>query len=86
MALIELLETILGKIHFYITVGRKPAAEIFIEKKTIIIEILNPILAIDIGIQIWLKFRKMGKKGLLTFVKKSGYRIKIKYKRLQFEL
>ncbi len=83
MTLSEILQTLLGKVHFYITVGRKPAIEIFIEGKTIIVEVLNPFLAINAGLQM-LKFAKKGRPTLLAFIKKSGYRIKIRYKRIEF--
>ncbi|RLJ06947.1 MAG: hypothetical protein DRP12_03170 [Candidatus Aenigmatarchaeota archaeon] len=83
--LLDLLERISGKVHFYITLGKKPALEIFLEDKEIVIEIKSLILALNVGIQEWLKAGRQGT-GLLEKLEKAGYKLKIRYKGLEMEL
>lgn len=85
----SLLEGISGSLHFYVYVGKEPAAEIRIEEKTIIIEIKNPVLAVEFGARELLKGSGCcGKPDphILDSAKKMGYRIIIKYRRLEFSL
>ena len=79
------LEIMRGRVHFFITVGNVPAVEIKIEGKEIIAEIKNPLLAVELGIE---EFIKSGpkNKNLFKEIKKMGYKIKIKYKFLEVEI
>ena len=82
----DILRTILGRIHFMIYLGKSPAAEIEIVDKDIIVHILNPLIALELGVEEL--FSKKGKKNInmLENIKKSGYKIKIKYKMLEIDL
>jgi len=88
-----LLEDILarifgGKVHILVTVGAKPALEVIFENSTIVLDIKNPILAIEAGLEEMVKRR-----GKITFdsrrldgLKELGYKIKIRYRGLEFEV
>lgn len=84
----NILETLWGKAHFMVMVGNKPAIELILEDKEIIIDIKNPILAIELGIEEFLENHRKGKVdiSILDSIKKIGYKIKIKYKFLEFDL
>ncbi len=84
----EILERLFGKVHIYVTVGNKPALEVIFEDSKIIIDIKNPVLAIEAGLD-----QMLARKGDMDFssrrlegLKKLGYKIIIKYKMLEFEL
>lgn len=81
----HLLEKMVGKLHFYVYIGKKPAAEIVIEEdKIITIEIKNPVLAIKAGLDSLLRDRKMDS-DMLKNLKAEGYKIKIKYRTFEFD-
>jgi dimeric dUTPase (all-alpha-NTP-PPase superfamily) len=87
----ELLKSILegfsGDVHFFISFGEKPAAEVKLKDKEIILEIKNPILAAEVAIEELIQKRK--KSNLLKYMEKLkdlGYKVKIKYKLLEVEL
>ena len=82
----DILRTILGRIHFMIYLGKSPAAEIEIIDKNIVVHILNPLIALELGIEEL--FSKKGKKdiNMLENIRKSGYKIKIKYKMFEIDL
>jgi hypothetical protein len=97
MHLLEsILETIFGKVHFVVTVGNKPAIEIKLHNKEILIDIKNPILAIEFGLEELLEYMprdKGGNKGdgespesMLKKLKSMGYTIKVKYKIFELDL
>ena len=83
----DMLDIVEGKVHFYLSVGGKPAVEIIVrnKEKEIVAEIKNPLLAVELGIH---QLAGGGKydSSILKNVKKAGYKIKIKYKMLEFEL
>lgn len=84
--LAEILRTVLGRIHFMIYLGKSPAAEIEVKNKDIIVNILNPLIAIELGLEEILS--KKGKKdiNMIERIKKAGYSIRIKYKMLELDL
>ena len=83
----DLFEKIAGRVHFYITVGKKPAIEIYLQDKEIIAEIKNPLLAIEFGIEHLLSGgTELGKNNMLEKIKKHGYKIKLKYKMIEMEI
>jgi hypothetical protein len=88
MSLLEsILETIFGKVHFMILVGNKPAIEVKLHDRDIIIDVKNPILAIELGLEEYFGDMKNKPKGsLLKKLKSMGYRIKVKYKFFELDL
>ncbi len=96
MSLLEdILETIFGKVHFMVFVGDKPAIEIKLHNRDIIVDIKNPILAIELGLEEFVgglgQSRGSGKKeqspeSVLKKIKAMGYRIRIRYKILEIDL
>jgi hypothetical protein len=81
----DMLEVFKGRLRFHLAVDGKPALDIVITPGEAILEIKNPILALEMGIQ------QMGKKpGLRSYVlkavKAAGYRVKVKYKLIEFEI
>ena len=88
-----LLEDILarifgGKVHILVTVGTRPALEVVFEENVIVLDIKNPILAIEAGLEEMIRRRHK-----ITFdskrldgLKDLGYKIKIRYRGLEFEL
>jgi len=79
------LEGLGGKARFMVLIGKKPAIELFIKNKDIIVEIKNPVLAIDFGLQELLKEKRLDST-VINDIKKLGYNIKIKYKMFELDL
>ncbi len=82
----EIFRSIVGRVHFMIYLGKAPAAEIEIKDKNIVVNIIHPLIALELGIE-----ELMSKKGnydisILKKIEKAGYRIKIKYKMFEMEL
>lgn len=89
MGLLEaLLKKTFGKVHIMVTVGSKPAIEVIFEDNEIILDIKNPVLAMEAGLDQMLTRRKefTTSSKRLEGLKKMGYKIKIKYKNLEYEL
>lgn len=83
----SMLEVFTGKVHFYLSVGGKPAVEIIIhdEKKEIIAEIKNPLLALELGLQ-QIATKKKVDSYVLDRIRDAGYKVKVKYKIFEMEL
>jgi len=87
-----LLETILnrtfGKVHIMVTVGKKPAVEILFRDSEIILDVKNPILAAEAGLDQMLSrhHQLTTSSKRLNGLKNMGYKIKLKYKNLEYEL
>jgi hypothetical protein len=83
----DILEIMTGKVHFYLSVGRKPAIEIFLhdERKEIVAEIKNPVLAFELGLHELAKGKGSGGY-VLEKIKDAGYKVKVKYKMFELEL
>jgi hypothetical protein len=81
----DILEIIEGRVHFVVFVGKLPAAEIELKDKEIIVEIKNPLLAMELGIKEFLEKRDKDL-GLFKKIKKMGYKIRIKYSVFEFEI
>lgn len=84
----KVMEMVGGKVHILVTVGDKPAIEIIFKEPDIILDIKNPILAAEAGLGEMIKRR-----GTITFdskrlgsFKDMGYKIKIRYRNLEYEL
>ena len=84
--LTEIIKSVLGRIHFMIYLGKHPAAEIEIVDKNIIVDIINPLIAVELGMEEF--FSKKGKKdiNMIENIKKAGYTIKIKYKMFEIDI
>lgn len=80
----SILEKLIGDVHFYIYLRKSLVAEVLIERKKIVIEIKNPILALETIVQQVLE-RKIESQTLQR-LKEAGYSVKIKYKALQFNV
>ena len=77
-----------GKVHILVTVGPRPALEVIFEGKEIVLDIKNPILALEAGLEEMIRRRHT-----VTFdskrldgLKDLGYKIKIRYRGLEFDL
>ena len=80
------LERISGKVHFIILIKNKPALEIRLRNKEIIVDIKNPILALTLGLGQFTKKKNHADFGWVNELKRLGYKIKIKYKMFKFDL
>ena len=74
-----------GKAHLLITISKKEVFEITVKEKEITIDIKNPLLAMESLISQYLKGGGSGKEKL-EMIKKFGFKVKVKYKFLEFEL
>jgi len=82
----EIFRSVVGKIHFMVYLGKTPAAEIEVKDKEIIVNIVHPIIALELGVEEMLSNK--GKRDINTLekIKKAGYKIKIKYKMFEIEM
>ncbi len=82
----EIFRSIVGRVHFMVYLGKAPAAEIELKDKDIIVKIIHPIIALELGIEEFLS--KKGKKDLemIEKLKRMGYRIRIRYKWFEVDL
>ena len=74
-----------GKVHFYIFLGKKPAAEVLFRDSEIIVEIKSPILATQAAVEEMLRKKHLGSNRLKK-LKELGYKIKVRYKMIEFEM
>ena len=84
--LAEILKTLIGRAHFMIYVGKNPAAEIEIKDKVIVVDIVNPIAAVGLGIEEFLSRKGTQDIDMIKKIGEAGYKIKIKYKMLEMDL
>lgn len=85
MEISEALEKAFGKMRFYASLGNKNFAEIIIGDSQITIKIISAIGFLEaILIHVFKKHRFSSKK--LKHLKKAGYRIVIKYGRIEKEI
>ena len=81
----DVLELFDGKLRLHLRIDGKPAVDVVLKPTEIVIEIKNPLLALELGLQ------QMGKKKdinsyILRMVKAAGYNVKVKYKIFEIEL
>lgn len=81
----RILEKLFGKVHIYIFVGERKAAELILEDKTVTVDIKNPILAVEAAIEEMARKKRLGS-AKLKDLKSMGYKVKIKYKVFEVEL
>ena len=84
--LADIFRTIVGRVHFRIYLGKAAAAEIEIVDKDIIVNIIHPIIALELGIEELLSKKGNYDVNMLENIKKAGYTIKIKYKMFEIDL
>ncbi len=80
----RLLSKLVGDMHIYVTLGERKALEVSVQDKSILITILNPVIAAELGLEQWLltRGRKKGPPISRTVerLKSQGYTIAVKYK------
>jgi hypothetical protein len=81
----DILGILQGRLRLHLHLDGKPAVDVIITPGEAIIEIKNPVLALEMGL------RQLGKKPgissyVLKAVKAAGYKVKVKYKLIEFEL
>ncbi len=82
----DIFRTIVGRAHFMIYMRNVPAAEIELNDKEITVSIVNPIAAVELGLEEFLSKKGAQDIEAIKKIKEAGYRIKVKYKMLEMEL
>ena len=81
----KLIEKYWGGLRFYAAMGKKPFAEIMIEDKLITIKIVSFPVLVEAMVSHIFRKQRFGSFKLKT-LKDSGYRLRIKFGRLSFEI
>ena len=81
----DILEVFKGRLRFHMFLEGKPAVDIVLQAGEVVIDIKNPILALEMGMH------HMGEKSktnsyVLDMIKKAGWKVKVKYKIFEMEL
>jgi hypothetical protein len=84
--LADIFKSIVGKAHFMIYMGNTPAAEIEMKDKEVMVDIVNPIALVELGIEEFISKKGTQDIEVIKRIKEAGYRIKIRYKMLEMEL
>jgi len=84
--LADIFKSIAGKAHFMIYMGNNPAAEIEMKDKEIMVDIVNPVALVELGIEEFISKKGTQDIEVIKKIKEAGYRIKIRYKMLEMEL
>ncbi|NIO23057.1 MAG: hypothetical protein GTN38_03470 [Candidatus Aenigmarchaeota archaeon] len=66
--------------------GKSPAAEIELVDKDIIVNIIHPIIALELGIEEFLSRKGEKDVQVIKRLRKMGYKIRIKYKWFEVDL
>ena len=83
----ELIENFLKKANILINIGNSPAIEIAYKKGEIVIDVKNPMLLMELGIDFdFLKKSDKKESVIRKCLKELGFRIKLRYKFFQVEL
>jgi len=69
-----------------IYLGKAPAAEIELKDKDIIVNIIHPIIALELGIEEFLSRKGDKDLKMVKRLRKMGYRIRVKYKWFEVEI
>ena len=82
----EIFRSIVGRVQFMVYLGKAPAAEIELIDKDIVVKIIHPIIALELGIEEFLS--RKGEKDLqmVNKLRKMGYKVKIRYKWFEVDL
>jgi len=84
-----ILERMFGRARLMVFAGDRPAMEIKVEGKEIVLDIKNLMLAAELGITEFVRRRERSDEPLPEItgeLKALGYRIKIRYGRLELEI
>lgn len=84
--LADIFKTIVGRAHFMIYMGKSPAAEIELNGRLVLVDIVNPIAAVELGIEEFLSRKGTQDIEVIRKIKEAGYRIRVKYKTFEMEL
>lgn len=81
----DILEVFSGRLRFHLFFDGKPAVDIVITTDEVIVDIKNPLVALEMG------FHQIGHSNklnsyIIKMIKAAGYKIKIKYKVLEFDI
>lgn len=80
MPLVEdIMQTVKGRFSLLISVRDKPAVEVSVQDKAIIIDVKNPLLALELGMEHLTKDKEEKTYSLRQALKERGFRIKVKY-------
>jgi hypothetical protein len=82
----EIFRSIVGRVHFMLYLGKAPAAEIELVDKDIIVNIIHPVIALELGIEEFLSRKGDKDLQMIKRLKKMGYRLKIKYKWFEVDI
>ncbi|MHA2065617.1 MAG: hypothetical protein ACXABY_14675 [Candidatus Thorarchaeota archaeon] len=86
----DILKRIDKRISIMVLIDEKPLVEVSVEKKEIIVEVKNPLLAIEYGLKKFFESRKVKEKSdtsrVLKMIKDKGYKIKVKYGVFEFDV
>jgi hypothetical protein len=82
----DFLQRISGRVHFVVLIKDRPALEIKLKDKNIIVDIKNPVLALTLGMEEFMKHKGGKEISFVKELKRIGYNVKIKYKMFEFEL
>ncbi len=82
----EIFRSIVGRVHFMVYLGKSPAAEIELVDKDIIVNIIHPIIALELGIEEFLSRKGEKDVQVIKRLRKMGYKIRIKYKWFEVDL
>ena len=76
-----------GGIRFTISLRRKPAADIILRGRDVVVEIRDPLAIMELGIRHFVSGKK-GRLGpfLLRKLRALGFRMKVRYKFIEFEV
>lgn len=69
-----------------IYLGKSPAAEIELKNKDIIVRIIHPLIALELGVEEFLNKRGEKDIQMIERLRKMGYKIRIKYKMFEVDL
>ena len=81
----DILEVFQGRLRFHLFLDGKPAIDMVITPGVVVLEIKNPILALEMGLQ-QISNKKDMNSYVLNMVKAAGYKVKVKYKIFEIEL
>jgi hypothetical protein len=82
----EIFRSVVGRVHFMVYLGKAPAAEVELADKDVIIRIIHPVIALELGIEEFLSRKGEKEIHIIKRIKKMGYNIKIRYKWFEVDI
>jgi len=80
----DILKGLEGRLVVSISLDKKPFIDIHIKKMNIVIDVKNPVLAIQFGMK--KLFEPEKDERILRLLRKKGYKIKIMYRKFELDL